>query len=63
MIGVIRCLCEDCKHNDGDGFCNDVGYFSPTINYGNMGLPICEDYDDTDTIYEKIDGGAEGDAG
>lgn len=42
---MVRCLCEDCKHNDGDGFCNDVGYFSPTISPGNMGLPVCEDYD------------------
>lgn len=57
---MIRCLCEDCKHNDGEGFCNDAGYFYPTINYGNMGLPMCEDYDDSDAIYEKVEnGGAE----
>jgi len=46
---MIRCLCTDCKHNDGDGFCNDVGYFMLTINYGNMGLPMCEDYEE---VYE-----------
>ena len=42
---MIRCLVEDSKHND-DGFCDESGYFSPTINYldGWAVPPVCEDY-------------------
>ena len=42
---MIKCLCDDCRHSDGGGFCNDDGYFYPTISFGNMGIPTCEDYD------------------
>lgn len=43
---MIRCLVEECKHND-DGFCDESGYFSPTINYlDGWGVPpVCEDYE------------------
>lgn len=44
---MVRCLVEECKHNDGDGFCDESGYFSPTINYlDGWGVPpVCEDYE------------------
>lgn len=46
---MIRCLVEECKHNDG-GFCDESNYFSPTINYlnGCCVPPVCEDYEERD---------------
>lgn len=44
---MIRCLVIECKHND-EGFCDESGYFSPTINYNLDGWgvpPVCEDYE------------------
>lgn len=43
---MVRCLCVDCKHND-DGICDELGMFSPTVDYvmTEIGfIPMCTDY-------------------
>lgn len=43
---MVTCLCVDCRHND-DGFCDESGWFSPTVDYvmTEIGfIPMCTDY-------------------
>lgn len=47
---MVRCLCDDCKHND-DGFCEENSWFSPTVDYVSTAcgfLPMCTDYKERD---------------
>lgn len=46
---MIRCLVEECKHND-DGFCDEHGFFSPTIDYmdGCLLPPVCSSFQERD---------------
>ena len=51
---MIRCLVKDCKHND-DGYCDDSGYFIPTIAYLNDIFlpPVCTDYKEREPEEEE----------
>ena len=53
---MTRCL-SDCKHND-DGFCDESGWFSPTIELVSTAsgwYPICTDYKETDLEEEEAE--------
>lgn len=46
MIQYIKCLCDDCKHNDGEGNCT-IPVVSIDWQITASGwIPACEDHEE-----------------